>query len=158
MRDNLEFVNNVAYMSVGPQGEIISRGELHNVTGYRTRDQVLKALTTPPSTSPGTLVQIGMMYFRVDGLTTLGSFAQWDSGNATAFSTRLSSGTYITSVQFNATYTATANVSCKAVALVESSQSGPNDVGSFARFWSTTFNMACGSAGKLIVQWTVSMP
>lgn len=158
MKDGIFFKNSVTYLSVGPEGEIISHGNLYNVTGQKTRDQIMKMLTTPASSSPGTLGQIDRAYFRLDGLTTLGSFQQYDPGAATAFSTRYNSGTYISSVMFNATYTATANVSCKGVALTLGARSSSDDVGSFSNFWSTNFNMACGSAGKLIIQWTITVP
>jgi phage baseplate assembly protein gpV len=158
MQDTLKFVNNVHYMSVSPEGAIISSGNLYNVTGQFMRDQIMRMLTTPASSSPGTLGQVDRAYFRVDGNTTLGSFQQYDPGGATAYSTRYSSATYVSSVMFNATYTATANVTCKAVALTLGAQGASNDVGSFSKFWSTNFNMACGSAGKLIIQWTISVP
>ena len=157
MQDGLRFVNNVAYMSVNPEGEIISRGELMNVTGYNTKDAILRAMTTPAGVSPGTLNQSDRMYFRLDGNTTLGSFAQYCvADSSTAYSTRYNSGTYITSVQFNATYTATANITAKNVVLTLGARNSTDDCGSFSDFWSTAFNMACGSAGKLIVQWTIN--
>jgi hypothetical protein len=159
MYEKLYFQNDVAYMSVNPEGEIISRGGLRNVTGYNTRDSIMRGMTTPPSVSVGTLLQSDRMYFRLDGNTTIGSFAQYVAADsATALSTRYNSATYVTSVMFNATYTATANVTCKNVVLTLGARSAGDDVGSFSDFWSTNFNMGCGSGGKLIIQWTISMP
>lgn len=158
MLEDIKFVNDIHYMSVGPTGEIISQGDLRNVTGQWMRDVIMKMLTTPASSNPGTLGQVDRMYFRLDGNASLGSFQTYDPGNGTAYSTRYNSATYISSVMFNATYTATANVSCKSVVMTLGARSSGDDIGSFAKFWSTNFNMACGSGGKLIVQWTVSVP
>jgi len=157
--EQIIFKNDIHYLCVSPEGEIISQGDLTNVTGYRTRDMVLRCLSAPVAANSGTLIPVEYMYFRTDGKAALGSFTEWNNGNGTVLSTRLvSSGSYLTGVRFDATYTATANVSVKAAILTNTTQSAADDIGSFAQFWSTNFNMACGNGGKLIIQWTVSIP
>lgn len=156
--DVIHFKNLVHYKVVGPGCEIISQGEFFNAVGYKTRDRVLRALTQNYQTSCGTEVQANRMYFRNDGLTTLGSFAQWCiEDSATVISTRFSAATLISAVMFSGTYTATANITCKTVALTEKSMSSSDDVGSFAQFYSTNLNVSLGSASKLIIDWTVSI-
>ena len=160
MKDGIYFQNDVHYMSVSPEGAIISQGDLRNVTGYFMRNNIMMMLTTPYGVSPGTVGCISNMAFRLDGNTILGSYAQYVSAdNGTAYSTRYNSATWCNNVMFNATYTATANVTAKTIALIlGSTWGGLVDMGLVVGFWSTLFNMSCGSGGKMIVQWNVSMP
>jgi hypothetical protein len=156
--DVIRFDNLIHYMVVGPGCEIISQGQFCNAVGYKTKDRVLRALTQNYQTTTGTEVQVNRMYFRNDGGTTLGSFLLWcPEDSATVISTRYSNSTYVTSVMFSGTYTATANITCKAVALTEKTQSSSDDVGSFAQFYSTNLNVSLGSASKLIIDWMVSI-
>lgn len=156
--DVIRFENLVQYKVVGPGSEIISQGQFYNAVGNKTKDRILRALTTQYQTSTGTEVQVNRMYFRNDGGTNLGSFAQWCAeDSATVVSTRFNSGTYVTSVMFSGTYTATANITCKTICMTEKAQGASDDVGSFSQFYSTNLSVSLGSASKLIIDWTVSI-
>jgi hypothetical protein len=156
--DALKFNNTIDYMVVGGGGEIISHGQLHNASGYRMREQVLKALTQNYQVTVGTEFQVNRLYFRNDSLTTLGSFAQWCiEDSSTAYSTRYTTGSNVTSVNFTGTYTATANMTCRGIALVEKSYNASDDIGSFAKFYSTNLAVSVGNTSKIIINWTLSV-
>lgn len=157
MLDVIKFDNDIHYMVVTPTGILGQEGWVKNAVGYRLKDQISKMLTTPSGDSPGTLGQINLAYYRLDGTQSLGTAGVYvASDSSTVYSTRYNSGTYINSVMFSATYTATANVTCKVVALNNIAMSGASDVGSFCAFYSTNINMGVGSGGKIILQWTVN--
>lgn len=135
-------------------------GVFPNAVGERTRDLICKMLTTPLGSDPGTLGQINYIYVRLDGSSILGSAAQWrvcDTGGTT-ISTRYNDSTYVNSVNFISTYTATANITCKCAALTDSPMAGATPVGTAARFYSTSLAVSVGSAGKIIVSWDISVP
>jgi hypothetical protein len=157
MNDKIFFDNTIAYMVVGPSGEISQQGEVKNQTAARLKDKILLALTLPNADN-GSLVGINEIAFRTDGSAILGTFLTWTS--STAFSTRYNNATYLNSVNFNSTYTATANVNIKTISCLDHSGilfAVTDDVASFCHLYSTNLNMSVGSAGKIIIQWTVSM-
>lgn len=156
MNDQIRFNNSISYMIVSPLGEVEMEGLTQNQTGALVKDRILSALTTAAGASPGTITAVNYMGFRTDGSAILGSVNQWYV-SGTAISTRYNSATYLNSVNFNGTYTATANTTVKTVALLwANSFANGSDMGSFAHFYSTNLNMSVGSAGKIIIQWTVS--
>lgn len=155
--ETITFKNEIAYMVVSPIGTIESQGTLSNAVGALSKDQILKAVTTPYLTAVGTLIQLNYLGFRTDGSTVMGSFAQWYTAGS-AFSTRYNNSSQLTSVGYNGTYIATANVTVRAIALLPAALSGLVNAATTCGFYSTNINMAVGSAGAIIVQWTVSMP
>jgi hypothetical protein len=157
MQDIIRFNNDIHYLVVSPDGSIAEEGKSHNQTGYFVKDAICRAFTTPSGVSPGTVTQICNMLFRADGSAILGSFNQWVM-TGSAYSTRYNSATAVTSVGFNGTFQATANVTVKTVALGWRDFSGFESdlVGGSVHFYSTNLNMSVGSAGKIIIQWTVT--
>lgn len=160
MLDVLKFDNDVHLMAVNPSGAIDGEYVFKNAVGMRTRDAVARVLTTPILTNPGTLGQINYCYFRLDGSSILGTGQTWVAGDSsgTAISTRFGAATYIGSVMYSATYTATAQTTCKALCLTDSIPASGSDMGSVVRFWSTNISVVISNGGKIIVQWTVSLP
>jgi hypothetical protein len=158
MNDKLAFRNDIHYMVVSPYGEVTDIGYIHNEVAPRVKDSILRALTTPSGDDPGTLTSVRYLEFRPDGLAILGSKAQWTSGSA--LSTRYENATYVESINFNGTYTATANTTIKTVGLRDKHDDiiSSSKMGSFLMFYSTSLNMSVGSGGKVIVQWTITTP
>lgn len=157
--ETIKFDNTIKYMVVGPSGSVVTSGEVKNAAGQRTRDMISRYLTYPPSSSPGTNFQLSNIYFRLDGQTMLGTFGGWISGDdsGTLVSTRYNSATYVTSVAFAGTYTATADITCKAVVMTDKTWSSIFDVGTGARYYSTSLNIGVGSASKIIINWGITV-
>lgn len=160
MQDRLRFDNEIRLMVVNPNGAVDGEQVYHNAVGWRTRDMVARMLTTAALSNPGTLGQVNYCYYRLDGSSILGTGLTWVAADTsgTAISTRYNTATYIGSVMFSATYTATAQVTCKALALTDSAPASGSDMGSVVRFWSTNISVVVSTGGKIIVQWTVSLP
>ena len=157
MHDKIYFQNEIAYMVVGPHGDIQDKGILKNAVGWRMKDQIMRGITGVDGASPGTLVSIQRMAFRADGSTILGSLEQYVL--STAYSTRYNNATYVTSVNFNGTFSATANTTIRAVVLGDSIiPLAPTSalVGTYMMFYSTSFNLSVGSAGAIVISWTIS--
>ncbi len=156
MNEQIKFNNDIHYMVVSPLGDVTSEGMTKNQTGALVKDKILVALTTNSGVAPGTVTAVNYMGFRCDGSAILGSANQWFV-TGTAISTRYNSATYLNTVNFNGTYTATANTTVKTVALLwANSFTSGSDMGSFSHYYSTNLNMSVGSGGKIIIQWTVS--
>lgn len=154
--DTIRFDNNIHYMVVSPIGKVEQEGDIHNAVGVTIKDLILKALTTQNGASAGTLMSVQGMGFRTDGSALLGTYLTWHHAAATAYSTRYNNTSSLTSVGFNATYTATANTTVKSVILEQAvGYADSIDVATTALFYSTSMSMSVGSAGKIIVQWTV---
>lgn len=156
--DAIVFNNTISYMVVRADGSIGEQGSMKNRQAPRVRDAIARALTTPGLTGVGTILQVTHLGFRPDGTAVLGSWNEWVTGGS-AYSTRYSNSTYVTSVMFNGTFTATANVTVKTVALYNNTPTPVTtmEVASFCHFYSTSFNVTLGSGGQLIVQWTVNV-
>jgi hypothetical protein len=157
LSDSIYFVNEIAYIVTNPVGDIVQSGATKNAAGARLKNQIMRALTVQEGVSAGTLSGIQDVGFRADGSTILGSTAQYVF--STAFSTRYNNSTYVTSVNFNSTFSATANVTVKTVILFDEMvelNPASSDVGSFMSFYSTSLNLSVGSAGKIIVSWTIN--
>ena len=159
MYDSFNFNNDIHYMVVSPEGALEWSAMVKNAVGMRSRDIVSRSLTTPALSNSGTLGQINYCYFRLDGSSILGTGQTWVAGDTsgTVISTRFGAATYVGSVMFSATYTATAQVTCKAVALMDSQPITSTDMGSMVRFWSTNISMVVSNGGRIIVQWTVNV-
>lgn len=155
MHDIIRFNNQINYKVVGPQGEIISQGFLPNAQTDRNKWSILATLKGTNS-----YFNITALMLRLDGSAILGSRQQWEyaDSSGTAISTMWLNGTgAVPTLMFTATYTATANVSCKAVALVDGySMNSSDTLLSYGRFYSTNLNLAVGSSGKIIVNWTIT--
>lgn len=152
----IQFNNFINYMVVSPSGDVLNEGVLKNAVGGRVKDQIMRGLTTPSGGNAGTILPVGYISYRCDGSTVLGSFEQWFA--ATAFSTRYNSSTYVTSVGYSATYTATTTTTVKSVILQENvGWSSAVDVGSLCLFYSTSLNLTAGSASRIIINWTVGV-
>jgi hypothetical protein len=157
--ETIKFENTIHYMVVGPSGEITSQGSTKNAAGQRTRDVICRFLTYPPLSSPGTVMQMRYIYFRLDGQTMLGTSGGWTAGDSagTVISTRYYNSTYVSAVSFAGTYTATADITCKAVGMTDLPAGGVSEFGSAVRYYSTSLNIGVGSASKIIINWGISV-
>lgn len=148
--DTFKFNNHVTFRSFGADGKLLTYGELYNVTAAPLKDLVAKLFT-----GGTTIPSLFGLHWRLDGLTDLGTFDTYIL--TTCYSTRYNSATRINSIGLSGTYTATANVSLKVAAITENTTYGSTvAVGDTGYFYSTNFNMACGSAGKLVIDWSVN--
>lgn len=156
MSEFIRFDNTINYQVFSPLGEVVDSGFFKNAVGPREKDYILRSITVPHATYFGNIGGINVMEFRCDGSSILGSFEQWYM-SGTSYSTRFNAATFINSVQFNATYVATANTTVKAIAMHENAGYGPTTlVIDVAYFYSTLMNVTVGSGGAITVQWTVN--
>ena len=120
---------------------------------------ICRYLTHPPLSSPGSDFQMRFIYFRLDGQTMLGTSGGWTLGDSsgTVISTRYNDATYVSAVSFAGTYTATADITCKAVGMSDAYAAGVSEFGSAVRYYSTSLNIGVGSASKIIISWGITV-